>query len=117
MEIAFEQCSEPNEFSLAIIFCLIKNLKEYLQPYLDQMFKIAIEVESDQTEEFVKGITELLTTPSLIELAKNNWKTVKNFNNFTLFFNYLSKIASFESIWKTIQNFNARSLNSLVEAE
>lgn len=115
MTIVFKECAEPNDYSLAIIFCLVRNLKEYAEPYLDRLFKIAIEVESSHAEQFLREATSILTAPTLLALAKN-WKSV-NFANFTLFLSLISEKVSFESIWKTTQQFFARSITTKVEAE
>ena len=92
----------------------MKNLKEYADPYLERMFKIAIESQTTYTEQFLKGTAEVFTAPTLLTLAKNSWKSVQNHTNFTKFLNYIADVVSFDSIWKTAQNFFSRSLNTLV---
>lgn len=42
MKIIFKECGESNDYSLAVLFTIIKNLKEFVDPYLGQIFQIGI---------------------------------------------------------------------------
>ena len=85
MKIIFKECGESNDYSLAVLFTIIKNLKEFVDPYLGQIFQIGIETKSQNANKFIDGVVEAFTAPTLVSLVKNHAKTVENYINFSYF--------------------------------
>ena len=90
MEIVFKETTEANSYALAIFFALTKNLKEFIHPYLTRIFAIAIEVDDEHVKNFVDGIVEAFTPPTLVDLTKTHSKSVSNIDNFSYFLNKIS---------------------------
>ena len=51
---------------------------------------IAIEVDDEHVKNFVDGIVEAFTPPTLVDLAKTHSKSVSNIDNFSYFLNKIS---------------------------
>jgi len=117
MDLILKNCENPNDHTLAIVYRLIKNLAELIDPYLEQLFLITFTIDSPYIYRFLIDTTAYLNTSTLIRLVKATHKNVNHISNFTIFFKEVAKKGVADSLSKTLQAFMNRSLLYYIETE
>lgn len=115
VEIIQSHCENPNDFTLAIISKVIRSLGELLDPYLDSLISVAININSSFIEAFIEDITEHLVTPTLIKIIKAQSKQATNLPNISLLFKSVAIKGVGESLNKTLLQLISRTLITFAE--
>lgn len=117
IEIIESHCQDPNDFTLAIISKVIRSLGELLDPFLDSLLSVAINISSPFIERFIEDLTEHLVTPTLIRVVKAQSKQATNLTNISLLFKSVAAKGVGDSLNKTLLHLINRTLTTFAEAE
>lgn len=117
IEIIESHCQNPDDFTLALISKMIRSLGELLDPFLDHLLSVAINIDSPFIEQFIDDISEHLVTPTLIRIVKAQSKQATNLRNILLLFKRVAGKGVGDSLNKTLLQLVNRTLITFAESE
>lgn len=83
-----------------------------VEPFVGEIYKYALESQSQFVEKFIEDTVEHLTIPTLIDTVKKLSKTTEHYYNFGIFFKYVSKKGVGHLLSKTLQYFASKTIYS-----
>lgn len=117
MNIILAICSTGGDYSLAILYRIVNNLKELIEPFAENIMRYAIANESEFVDKFLKEAVDHLTTPTLIDIVKKLSKTVEHYFNFCLLFKYTCQKGVGNTLTKTLQSFASKTISIALHDE
>lgn len=117
MNIVMAVCqTDPNhDYCLSILYKIITNLKELVDPFVGEVFRYALECESEFVGKFIEETVQGLTLPTLIEAVKTLSKTSKHLFNFGVFFKHVCKHGVGHLLSKTLQYYASKIIHSSIQ--
>jgi hypothetical protein len=95
---------------------MIRSLGELLDPFLDHLLSVAININSPFIEQFIEDVTEHLVTPTLIRIVKAQAKQASNLTNISLLFKCVASKGVGDSLNKTLLQLINRTLTTFAES-
>jgi hypothetical protein len=96
---------------------VVRSLGELLDPFLDRLLTVAIDIDSKFIDKFISDISEHLVPPTLIRLVKILCKQASHLTNVSLLFKSVAQKGVGDSLNKTLLHFMSRTLSSQAESE
>ena len=113
--LAVCQVERNKDYCLSLLYKVIVNLKELVDPFVNDVYRYVLECESEFVGKFIEDTVEGLTVPTLIETVKTLSKTSKHLFNFGLFFKSVCKHGVGHLLSKTLQYYAAKIIHTSLQ--